>query len=50
MRVQAGNVNLFFEVEGPKLHPAGERMSEVSTVLLLHGGPGSIILSSRAAF
>src|SRR5215469_15256853 len=40
MRVQVGDVKLFFDVEGPKLRPAGERMSEVPTLLLLHGGPG----------
>jgi pimeloyl-ACP methyl ester carboxylesterase len=40
MRVQVGDVKLFFDVEGAKLRPDGTHMREVPTVLLLHGGPG----------
>jgi proline iminopeptidase len=40
VRIQAGDVKLFFDVEGAKLRPSGERMREVPTLLLLHGGPG----------
>jgi proline-specific peptidase len=40
MRVQVGDVRLFFDVEGAKLRPDGAEMREVPTVLLLHGGPG----------
>jgi pimeloyl-ACP methyl ester carboxylesterase len=40
MRVQVGDVKLYFDVEGAKLRPDGARMREVPTVLLLHGGPG----------
>ena len=40
MRVQVGDVRLFFDVEGAKLRPDGATMREVPTVLLLHGGPG----------
>ena len=40
MRLQVGDVKLFFDVEGAKLRPVGERMDEVPTLLLLHGGPG----------
>ncbi|KYF89828.1 hydrolase [Sorangium cellulosum] len=40
MRVQAGDVRLFFEVEGAKLVPDGPAMRERPTVILLHGGPG----------
>lgn len=41
MRVDIGDgVKLFFDVEGAKLVPAGSRMRERPTLLLLHGGPG----------
>jgi len=40
MRVQAGEVRLFFDVEGAKLRVDGPTMREVPTLLLLHGGPG----------
>jgi proline-specific peptidase len=40
MRVQIGDVRLFFDVEGAKLRPDGPAMREVPTLLLLHGGPG----------
>ena len=40
MRVQVGDVRLFFDVEGAKLRPDGAKMREVPTVILLHGGPG----------
>jgi proline iminopeptidase len=33
-------VKLFFDVEGAKLRPVGERRGEVPTLLLLHGGTG----------
>ena len=40
MRVQVGDVHLFFDVDGAKLRPDGPRMREVPTILMLHGGPG----------
>ncbi len=40
MRVNIGDVRLFFDVEGAKLRPDGPTMREVPTVILLHGGPG----------
>ncbi len=40
MRVDIGDVRLFFDVEGAKLRPDGATMREVPTVVLLHGGPG----------
>jgi len=40
MRVQVGDVRLFFDVDGAKLRPDGPRMREVPTILMLHGGPG----------
>ncbi|HJU10716.1 MAG TPA: alpha/beta hydrolase [Candidatus Binataceae bacterium] len=40
MRIQIGDVQLFFDVEGTKLRPHGSVMREVPTILLLHGGPG----------
>ena len=40
MRVQVGDVRLFFDVEGAKLVPSGPWMRERPTVVLLHTGPG----------
>jgi pimeloyl-ACP methyl ester carboxylesterase len=40
VRVQVGDVRLFFDVEGAKLVPDGTTMREQPTLLLLHGGPG----------
>lgn len=40
MRIEVNGVQLFFDVEGPKLEPAGAGMREKPTLLLLHGGPG----------
>ena len=40
MRVQVGDVRLYFDVEGAQLVPDGTVMRERPTLLLLHGGPG----------
>ena len=40
MRVQVGDVRLFFDVDGAALRPDGPKMREVPTILMLHGGPG----------
>ena len=40
MRIQVGDVRLFFDVDGPKLVAAGPWMRERPTVVLLHPGPG----------
>jgi pimeloyl-ACP methyl ester carboxylesterase len=40
MRVQVGDVRLFFDVEGAKFVADGAAMRERPTLLLLHGGPG----------
>jgi len=40
VRIQVRDVKLFFDIDGAKLRPDGERMREVPTLLLLHGGPG----------
>lgn len=40
MRIQVGDVRLFFDVEGTKLVPEGPWMRERETVVLLHPGPG----------
>src|SRR5258708_6332539 len=50
MRVQVGDVRLFFDVEGTKLRPDGPGMREVPTLLLLHGGPGSDHSPYKPAF
>ena len=50
MRVNIGDVRLFFDVEGAKLRPDGPKMREVPTVVLLHGGPGFDHSSFKPAF
>jgi pimeloyl-ACP methyl ester carboxylesterase len=40
MRIQVGDIKLFFDVDGSKLRPDGPSMRQVPTLLLLHGGPG----------
>jgi proline iminopeptidase len=41
MRVQVGDVRLFFDVDGAKLRPGpGGRLEERPTVVILHAGPG----------
>ena len=40
MRIQVGDVRLFFDVEGTKLVAEGPWMRERQTVVLLHPGPG----------
>ena len=40
MRVQVGDIKLWFDVEGSGLVPDGAAMRERPTLLLLHGGPG----------
>ena len=40
MRVQAGDIKLWFDVEGSGLVPDGPEMRDRPTLLLLHGGPG----------
>ena len=41
MKVDIGDVELFFDVDGPQLVPSGPRMERRPTVLLLHTGPGA---------
>lgn len=40
MRVQVGDVALFFDVDGEKLRVDGAGLREAPTLILLHGGPG----------
>src|SRR5215207_7194563 len=40
MRIQVGDVRLFFDVEGTKLVAEGPWMRERQTVVLIHPGPG----------
>ena len=40
MKVDIGDVKIFFDVEGTKLVPDGPHMREKPTLILLHGGPG----------
>ena len=40
MRVDVGDIKLWFDVEGSALVPDGGAMRERPTLLLLHGGPG----------
>jgi proline iminopeptidase len=41
MRVQVGDVRLFFDTEGSMLAPNGATMAARPTLILLHGGPGA---------
>jgi proline iminopeptidase len=41
MRIEAGGIRVWFDVDGPALVPDGRQMRERPTVVLLHGGPGS---------
>src|SRR5882757_3585934 len=50
MRIQVGDVKLFFDVEGAKLRADGPKMREVPTVVLLHGGPGFDHSNFKPAF
>ena len=43
MQVDLNGQQLWFDVEGLALVPDGPDMRERPTVLLLHGGPGSLI-------
>ncbi|MBA2460499.1 MAG: alpha/beta hydrolase, partial [Actinobacteria bacterium] len=40
MRIDVGDLRLFFDVDGAKLVPEGPWLRERPTVLLLHPGPG----------
>lgn len=40
MRVQVGDLRLFFDVDGLGLVPVGTTLEQRPTLLLLHGGPG----------
>ncbi|HZM79140.1 MAG TPA: alpha/beta hydrolase [Candidatus Limnocylindrales bacterium] len=41
MRLQVGDVRLFFDTEGSILVPDGASMARRQTLILLHGGPGA---------
>ena len=41
MQISVNGTRLWFDVDGPALVPAGPRMRERPTVILVHGGPGS---------
>jgi proline iminopeptidase len=40
VEIEVNGTSLWFDVEGPALVPAGDRMSTRPTVVLVHGGPG----------
>jgi proline iminopeptidase len=40
MRIAVNDIELYFDVEGPGLVPAGMEMRERPTIVALHGGPG----------
>jgi pimeloyl-ACP methyl ester carboxylesterase len=50
MHVSVNGVRLFFDVEGTKLVPDGPVMREKPTLLMLHGGPGSVHSIYRPAY
>lgn len=41
MYVEVNGTRLFFDVDGPAVVPDGHRMRERTTVIVVHGGPGS---------
>jgi proline iminopeptidase len=41
MEAQAGDVRLFFDVDGAKVRPEGSEMREVPTLVVVHDGPGA---------
>ena len=41
MKIAVGDVNLFFDVDGPQLVPGAAGLEERPTVVLLHAGPGA---------
>lgn len=41
MRLQVGDVRLFFDTEGSMLAPSGATMTARPALILLHGGPGA---------
>ena len=41
MRIGVGDIELFFDVEGPKVVGSEEAWIERPTVVLLHAGPGA---------
>ena len=41
MHVEVNGTRLWFDVDGPALVPAGPRMRQRPTIVLVHGGPGS---------
>lgn len=40
MRITVNGTDLYVDVDGPQLRVAGDRLVEVPTVVVLHGGPG----------
>ena len=50
MKVDIGDVQLFFDVEGAKLVLDGPRMREKPTLLVLQGGPGFDYSHLKSAF
>jgi pimeloyl-ACP methyl ester carboxylesterase len=41
VKVQAGDVRLFFDVDGAKVRPAGVTVEDVPTLVVVHDGPGA---------
>ena len=41
MEAQAGDVRLFFDVDGAKVRPAGGAVEDVPTLVVVHDGPGA---------
>ncbi len=41
MRIQVGNKQLFFDIEGPEYVMEGNNLRQLPTLILLHGAPGN---------
>jgi len=48
MRIDLGDVSLWFDVSGPSAIPRGDAVVERPTLVAVHGGPGSDHINLKA--
>jgi hypothetical protein len=48
MRINLGDVNLWFDVSGPSVAPDGATVIERPTLVAVHGGPGTDHINIKA--
>ena len=49
MRINVGDVSLWFDVSGPSVVPMGDTTFERSVLVTVHGGPGLDHMTVKAA-